>query len=90
MIQIVLPFSVCNNSRILSLNDSNLTSNDSNAGQLPEPGVTVIIVIPLRIGISVNNRCITVVCIGVIGFLKVWFDDVIGHFSILTVSGGSG
>jgi hypothetical protein len=33
------------------------------AGQIkmPEPGVTVIIVIPLRLGVSVDNRWITVV-----------------------------
>ena len=32
-----------------------------NAGQMPEPGVTVITVIPLRLGVSVDNRWITVV-----------------------------
>jgi hypothetical protein len=32
-----------------------------NAGQMPGPGVTVIIVIPLRLRVSVDNRWITVV-----------------------------
>ena len=45
----------------MSLDEIMWSMKDSSAGQMPEPGVTVIIVIPLRLGVSVDNRWITVV-----------------------------
>jgi hypothetical protein len=38
-----------------------ISSMKDNAGQMPEPGVTVITVISLRLGVSVDNRWITFV-----------------------------
>jgi|AntRauTorckE5430_2_1112549.scaffolds.fasta_scaffold13144_2 hypothetical protein len=41
--------------------DMIMMSMKDSAGQMPELGATVIIVIPLRLGVSVNNRWITVI-----------------------------